>query len=164
MNKSTKATVRRTAALFALPALLACGAVLANDTTVAASQTGLLSLPNVTIQSASPEQLRAKGTAAATSAGLRAFKDKDTGRIRPATPEELEAIAAETPAVAEPPVTFYRNSSGAMVVELGESAMSYSVVRKDADGRVDLQCVTGPEAAAKAMSAKATAKEHNHAH
>ena len=167
MYKTTKAVVRRTAGLLAIPALLACGSVLATDTAAPASQPGLLVFPNVKIQAASPEQVRASDKASAASAGIRAFKDKDTGRLRPATPEELEAIAAETPAAAQQPDTqgtFVQLSSGAIMMDLGESAMSYSVVRKGADGRVDMQCVTGAEAASKAMSAKLAPKEHNHAH
>ena len=164
MNRTKMSAAHRAAGLIALPALLACGAVLAGDTLMRSGQPGLLSLPNVTIQNATPEQARAAARQDGTAgAGLRAFKDRDTGRLRPATPEELEAVAAEAPAVAEQPVAVYRHSSGALMAEVGESAMTYSVARKSGDGRLDMQCVTGPEAARKSLGAKVAPKEADHA-
>ncbi len=164
MKMTTKSAARRAAGLIALPALLACGTALADATASRTGQPGLLSLPNVTIVTATAEQLRAAAKPAAASSGVRAFKDPETGRLRAATPEELVAIAEEAPALSEQPVAVFRHSSGALVAEVGESAMTYSVARKAAGGRLDLQCVAGPEEARKTLGAAVAPKEHDHAH
>jgi hypothetical protein len=55
--------------------------------------------------------------------------------------------------------------NGRKSAALDESFMSYSVVRRSADGTLDTQCVSGETAAQHALHAhpRANAKEHGHA-
>lgn len=113
------------------------------------AQAGLLVLPNVRIQSATPEQL-AQVNALNQSEG-RAFKDQDTGRLRSPTPEELIQAASE-PVAASPPVEIRTLPDGSRVAALGDEAMAHSVVHRDANGTLHKECVAGTGSAAKALA------------
>lgn len=141
-------------------AVAACQAATAAPPQLRAED-GLLVLPNVRVENAAAP-VEGRGTVA--SAGVRAYKDRDTGRLRKATPEEQQA-EAEAPAAANNPagVTVRTMANGRKTAALDESFMSYSVVRRAADGSLDTQCVTGETAAQHALHARAHAKEHGHA-
>ena len=79
-------------------------------------------------------------------------KDPSTGRLRAPTAEEAAELAATQPpssargarraAPAE-----VRHPNGAVSLEVDESLMMYSVAKRNADGSIGLQCVTGEKAA-----------------
>lgn len=147
---------------------LIAGAAYAAEQTPAASRGGLLVLPNVRVEAASPAQIRALQAerASVASAGMRAFKDRDTGLLREPTPDERAAIAAE-PQALQGPVTVRTLANGTKIAMPGESAMSFSVVRRGDDGRLHDACVTGHEAMTKALVSKADvvhARGHDHDH
>jgi hypothetical protein len=126
------------------------------------SEGGQLVLPNVRVeQSAQP--VDGRGTTG--EAGMKAYKDPDTGKLRKPTQEELQIEAQTTPPS--------NNAAGARVTtapngrksaQLDESFMSYAVVRKDKRGKLDMLCVTGESAAHKALKGAPVAKEDRHAH
>jgi len=117
------------------------------------SKDGLLVLPNVKIAAVTSAQ--ADGLAKASSHrenGLKAYKDKDTGQLRKANPEELldEAVAAARSNDAST-VEVHSSPLGGQVAVLNDSFMSDLVVHKTADGKFEEQCVTGDEAAKRAL-------------
>jgi hypothetical protein len=143
-----------------LAALALCAsAAQAADPPTLQSRGGLLVLPNVSVQMAAP----AGQTTAATpvSSKARAFKDHETGQLRAPTIEEQLEIAAEPEAAAEP-VSVKRLANGTRVAKPGAQAMSHSIVRRNAAGKLETHCVTGPSALAQALSTKTASKEHNH--
>jgi hypothetical protein len=97
---------------------------------------------------------------AAQAADLRVAKDPATGQLRAPTADEAKALdaAAATKApvyrglltgrVNPPPI---RHPDGTVEQELDESTLQFSVARRNADGTISMDCVTGPEAAAKSM-------------
>ena len=143
----------------AMLAALAGSTQAAEPAAVLKSRNGLLVLPNVTITTATAEQ-RAQAPLAVSSRA-RAFKDSETGQLRMPTVEEQQAIAAE-PEEAAGPVAVQRLANGALAARPGAVAMSYSVARRDASGKIDTACVAGPTAAAKALTGKLSHKGHDH--
>lgn len=84
-----------------------------------------------------------------SNAGMRVAVDPATGRARPMTANEAKALDAlakanEKRAAARAPRTF-KTPSGAVGVELDPSHMVYSVATVGADGKVEMECVTGEE-------------------
>lgn len=124
---------------------------------------GLLVLPNVRVEtSARP---LAATPASSRDAGMKAYKDHETGALRKQNPEE--AIEENTTPVgandaAGASVTIGANGRKSAVLD--ESFMSYSVARKGRDGRLDVQCVTGEAQATVALKGRPVAKEQRHAH
>jgi hypothetical protein len=105
--------------------------------------------------------------AAAQQEGMVVVRDPQTGKFRPPTAAELQALLAQQPAKslaqAQPsPVTIRKN--GTLQQHLGDRGMVYSVVSRAADGKLDMQCVEGEAAAAAALARPAapTSKEHVH--
>lgn len=101
-----------------------------------------------------------------TAESMVVVRDKETGRLRKATPEEVEKLHASgrNAPVARVPVEPYEVRSrapGSRAMAMGDAGMSYSVVRRNAKGGLDEACVTGDEAAAKFM-AGAAKKEKAH--
>jgi hypothetical protein len=95
-------------------------------------------------------------------------RDAQTGQLRNATPAEVKALRAQqlrrglAAPEAPSPVTIRRD--GTMQKRLGERGMVYSVVTRNADGKLDTQCVTGEDAAKAALErpVPATQPEHDH--
>jgi len=123
---------------------------------------------------------------AADGVGMRVVRDPVTGQLRAPTAEESKAmdeqaakaraakVAADPAGAAadSPPPMEFRQSNGVRY-RVGDSFLSYSVVRRGADGKLDMQCVTGNEAAERlvrdpkaSMSVPTSTidKEHGHAH
>ena len=123
---------------------------------------------------------------AAGQQGMSVVKDAATGQLRAPTADEasqLQALGAQQRAAAAaaaaakrgglargaaaaatlaPGTTIY-HANGAVEMTVDPESVSYSVMTKDADGNLALQCVTGATAADKAMSTPATqSKEHQH--
>ncbi|HEU5293941.1 MAG TPA: hypothetical protein VFU71_04050 [Burkholderiaceae bacterium] len=125
------------------------------------SEGGLLVLPNVRVENSSQP---IAGQRTRGQAGLKAYKDHETGKLRKATPEEQQEEAQSAPRANNPAgATIVVSPGGRKSATLDESFMSYSVVRKGADGKLDTMCVTGEAQARKALSGVLPAKEHGHA-
>jgi hypothetical protein len=100
--------------------------------------------------------------------GMVVVRDAQTGQLRNATPAEVKALRAQetrrglvAPEAASA-VTIRRD--GTMQKHLGERGMVYSVVTRDANGKLGTQCVNGEDAAKAALEhpAPATKQEHDH--
>ncbi|MES2757088.1 MAG: hypothetical protein V4693_06910 [Pseudomonadota bacterium] len=107
--------------------------------------------------------------AAGQQEGVVVVRDPLTGKLRNATPAEARRLHAQStargmvkPEGAAPDVTIRKN--GTIQKHLGERGLVYSVVTRDAAGKLDTQCVHGEEAANAALKrqAPATGKEHDH--
>jgi hypothetical protein len=109
------------------------------------------------------------GTAHAPTAqsGMVVVRDAQTGQLRAPTAAESRALSpapsasAAMTAPARP--TVVTHPGGSKQVKLGERSLVYSVVTRDADGKLHDQCVQGAAAADKALHASAPAK-HNEEH
>lgn len=108
-------------------------------------------------------QARAQG-----QEGMVVVKDEKTGRMRAPTPEELRTLRAKTPPAASLNATPHEQRltsrrDGAKGVRLGDKSLVYEVVTRDANGKLDSQCVQGEAAARDAMEHTAS-KHKEHAH
>jgi hypothetical protein len=101
--------------------------------------------------------------------GMVVVRDAYTGQLRNATPAEVKVLRAQETAkglvaheAAPSAVTVREN--GTRQKHLGESRMVYSVVSRDAGGKLGMQCVNGEDAANAALArpAPATQQEHDH--
>jgi hypothetical protein len=130
-----------------------------------ASEGGLLVLPNVKVEkSAVPVDTAADKRVGAS--GMKAYRDADTGQLRRPTADDLAAelaAAAAAPAPAAPSVRITTSANGRRSAQLDESFLSFMVVKRDANGKLDEQCVTGEQQALKALDGQAKHKEHDHA-
>ncbi|QJR09928.1 hypothetical protein DSM104443_00979 [Usitatibacter rugosus] len=138
--------------------LLACAPLAHADT---------LQLPNVRIVTPSDAQRTAmsRWDSQAPAPAFRAYKDPVSGVLVDQSPEEaLKASGTQSKAAARsaPPITF-TSPKGGVIMSLDDSAMSNSVVTRDASGRPVMQCVTGTEAALDVLTRK-TVKEDRHDH
>ncbi|MFL6709475.1 MAG: post-PEP-CTERM-1 domain-containing protein [Massilia sp.] len=81
-------------------------------------------------------------------AGMTAVRDPQTGQLRPATAAELRALGAAQlalrPAAAGAGPVKLR-SDGRREVHLGEAALVQATVRRDADGKLTMDCVQGED-------------------
>ncbi len=100
--------------------------------------------------------------------GMKVVKDALTGQLRAPTDDELKAAQAQmrsksrsvskavgmiTGTDAPQAVTL---ANGTVMMELTEDSMVYSVLKRNPDGSMEMQCVHGEDAAHNAV--------HNHAH
>jgi hypothetical protein len=96
----------------------------------------------------------------ATAASMIVVRDKDTGALRAATPEEAEKLIAsrQNAQAARAPVEprEVRARPGGRAMVLGDAGMSTQVVRRNAQGGLEEVCVEGSEAATKFMSTPTT--------
>ena len=100
--------------------------------------------------------------------GMVVVRDAHTGQLRNATPAEVKALRAQQTRAAawsgresrRAAVTVRAN--GTMQKHLGESRMVYSVVSRDADGKLGMQCVNGEDAANAALAHPAPATQQEH--
>lgn len=138
--------------------------------------TSLAALLSVLVLCTAPSAYAADGV------GLRVVRDPVTGQLRAPTAEEATAMderdaaaraaqpaAAPATGAAESAVPMEFRQSNGVRYRVGDTFLSYSVVKRSADGTLDLQCVTGEEAALKLLKApqSATAKPAkgaDHAH
>jgi hypothetical protein len=114
--------------------------------------------------------------------GMRVARDAETGALRAPTAEEMKALS--TPAAAtgrgavktdaprglitgriNPPEIVH--ADGTIEQELDDSTVMYSVARRGADGKLEMYCVPGKEAADQIVKGKKkgvalAAKEHKH--
>jgi hypothetical protein len=109
---------------------------------------------------------------AASQEGLVVVRDAETGELRAPTPEEFRALrsrpSASAAAAATAPAAprMIIGADGRRTVNLDERHMVYSVVTRDADGKLtDQQCVHGAHAAKGALAQPASptkSKERQH--
>lgn len=128
------------------------------------AETGLLKFTNVKIERATPQQVQAAAQKTnASKNAVRAFKDKDSGRLRDQTPEEMveDGIASAAAAPSEP-TAIIDGPHGGVAAILDESFMSNAVASKDANGNLHLDCVTGKAATGKALVNGKAVKGHRH--
>jgi len=139
----------------------ACLPALAAEVSPPGAQHGLLVLPNVKILTATPAQ---RQMAAPVSASVgRAFKDRDTGQLRAPTPEELIEIGSQ-PELPATPAVILTLPNGTRAAQLGDEALSHSIVHRDAAGKLERQCVAGSAAMSRALTTGITQEAHRHDH
>ena len=106
---------------------------------------------------------------AAGQEGMIVVRDAQTGQLRAATPAEIKALhdqgLALNPSKAAPDLAV-RRDDGTLRKRLGESGMVFSVITRDADGKLVMQCA-GSEHAAEAATTRVSPaahrnEEHNH--
>ena len=155
----TRSTLR-VAITATLLAGLASATVSADDVadrpSAPAATEGLLSMSNVTIVTAAVPQPQQAAAQSIASAGMRAFKDKDTGRLRNPTVNEMSELdtSQATPARAGREVVTRALPSGMHVAEIDASFDAYSVVRKSPDGHLHADCADGEHAAIQLISSE----------
>ncbi len=102
--------------------------------------------------------------------GMVVVRDAVTGALRAPTAAEFKALQAAAPVPAPPglaaaPPQLERKADGTRRAHLGDRGTVYTVIRRDANGATQTQCVHGAEAAAAAalnQSAATDAEEHRH--
>jgi hypothetical protein len=117
---------------------------------------------------------------AAENLGMRVVRDATTGELRAPTADEFKALQAQealsrTSAKSQPVGMLTKSTApqmqhmknGGTKLELLDDTMVYSVVQRAADGSLNMQCVTGADAANKSVNSKdisvtPQAKEHKH--
>lgn len=117
------------------------------------------------VQSTAP----AAGASSSTTSGgrgLTVVRDAETGRLRAPTPDEMRALQRKGPAALAAPAqpTVVTGADGRRHVQLGESGLVYSVVRRGPDGKLDQQCVHGAEAAGRALAQPAPGADQEARH
>jgi len=143
-------------------ALLGASIAGAADTApTASSQNGVMTFPNVRVETAPSGATRIPASA---QTGMRAYIDPATGALRPASPEELmlESLQGQFAAYMlqqNPPLTEFVTQSGAIGLRLDESQMVFSVVQKHPGGAFNEFCVVGPEQATKLLYMKTPANK-----
>lgn len=110
-------------------------------------------------------------------AGMKVVRDSVTGALRAPTSAEAQAMVAQEMAAIKasgktgvgmltgtdtPQQQITEN--GAIMLELAEDTMVYSVMKRAADGSLSMQCVTGADAAKKLINSKSPATKQEHKH
>ena len=107
-------------------------------------------------------------------AGQTAFKDSVTGKMRNPTAVEAKqlndlrdaqraaGVAARKASGAPQAGVIYMQSNGILAADLDESSMTYSVVRRNARGGLEHDCVIGEHDAAKTLSSPVTTQSKQH--
>ena len=147
--------------------LLACAQVALAAPPVLNHEGGLLKLHNVRIETASASQVAeaARQAPGAGQAGLRAFKDPQTGELRSQTPEEMmEAASAKSAPMSGAAKSTFLTPAGGIAAALDETYMSNAIVTKDAAGKVRMQCVTDTASASERILKGQAGKADRHDH
>ena len=101
---------------------------------------------------------------AAGQSGMVVVRDPQTGELRAPTPAESNALLRQSAQQRKAPAQHVETvgPGGSRKVQLGKSALVYSVVTKHDDGTLTEQCVSGPHAAHAAITHPTPAKEPRH--
>ena len=136
----------------------------------ASAMATLCALAAFSLQAKAQQQAQAPASAQ-SQAGMVAVRDAQTGKLRPATPDELKALRARNPAPAAlaagtPPQhqSLAPRRDGTRGVRLGDRTMVYDVVTRGADGKLSSECVHGAAAAEAALGAGAPATDAHEEH
>lgn len=148
--------------------VLLCGTAIALPAQAEnATQTaGLLRLPNVTFAPATPQQMQqAARIDGRGTQGMRAYIDPESNELRGQSPEErfMTPEVSVGKSRAKAGLVMRPSATGGVLMEVDESVMSYSLVKRNASGKVEMQCVTGEQAARAALLRPFT-KEDGHEH
>lgn len=80
--------------------------------------------------------------------GVVVFIDPATGKIRQPDASEIGGLAAPgSVPIRTPDAPLLQGPGGAVGVKLGEDSLTYMVVTRSPDGKLDMDCVTGDKAA-----------------
>jgi len=114
---------------------------------------------------------------ASSSAGMKVVRDSVSGQLRAPTGAEAQAMAAQEMSslksngkgavgmlTGDEAPQQKITETGAVSLELSEETMVYSVVKRAADGSLNMQCVTGADAAKKLINSKSPATKQEHKH
>jgi hypothetical protein len=147
-------------ALLGTSALVAAVPALAADNAVAPS--GLMKFANVRVENGTPQQIAAEAAATrAAQSGMRAFIDSTTGELREPTAEEAaDSGSRAKAATARGIATMMTSARGSMVIQLDDSFMMNSIVKRDASGKLQAYCVDGHDHVVDIL--RAPAKEARH--
>lgn len=99
---------------------------------------------------------------------MRVVKDPVTGLLRAPTNEELKAqlqqearargaraaSAGQVGIISRTAPSLVRRADGSRKLELTEDSMTYSVMSRNPDGSLNMNCVTGEDAAERALKAR----------
>ena len=104
--------------------------------------------------SATENEPRTETRSVATGGGVVVFIDPATGKVRQPDAAEIGRLLRPpvAKAVVRPALTTKTGPGGAVGVVLDESFDSYTVVTKQPDGTLAMDCVTGDKKAAEALS------------
>jgi hypothetical protein len=106
-------------------------------------------------------------------------RDAITGQLRSATAAEMQALNAQRPMtpVLPPQASIHGTPrpaattmpNGAMRINVGRESLIYAVTQRDANGKLQMQCVSGKASAAAALTqalppATSHVEEHDHDH
>jgi hypothetical protein len=94
--------------------------------------------------------------------GMVVVRDAQTGQLRAPTPAEARALAPKATGAmaAQGKPSMVTHASGARQVHLGERGLVYSVVTRDAEGKLADQCMHGADAADKAVHQHGQGSSH----
>jgi hypothetical protein len=117
--------------------------------------TVLLALPAFAAQPAAPAQ-----------EGMVVVRDPQTGQMRAPTAAEIQALRQAAPAAAQAAAApkMVVGPDGRRHVQLGESAMVYSVATRDSEGKLSRHCFKGEAAAQAALAEPAATPHQEHRH
>jgi hypothetical protein len=98
--------------------------------------------------------------------GMVVVRDPQTGQLRTPTAAEMQALAAQRPAMLAPPAPpkVIQRADGSRQARVGEKGMVYAVVTRDAGGQLAQQCVQGEAAASAALARPAAVQHEEHRH
>ena len=104
-------------------------------------------------------QQNPEGVAASAQEGMVIARDRETGKLRNATPAEVKVLKAQESRrklmMRQPePAPVVIRKDGTLHKHLGEQSMVYAVATRDGSGKVGMQCVAGADAADAALSSK----------
>jgi hypothetical protein len=149
-----------------------------------ASNNGLMTFPNVRVESApapvkaAKAPAKAAAPAAAHQAGMKAYMDPATGKLLESDPaatqhsslNHLAPLFSRTPATVGTASTASTTTAPEIIygpgntqsVLMGEDAMVFQVVHRDADGKLTQECVTGESHAKHALHSPKTPRVQTH--
>lgn len=104
------------------------------------------------------------GAAQEQQQGMVVVRDAQTGQLRAPTPAEARALAPKATGAmtAQGKPSMVTHASGARQVHLGVRGLVYSVVTRDAGGKLADQCVHGADAADQAVHRHGEQVQHGH--
>ncbi|UVW30191.1 post-PEP-CTERM-1 domain-containing protein [Massilia sp. H6] len=117
-----------------------------------------LALPLAALAATAPQQVPLQVPPPPDEPGMVVVRDPETGQLRAPTPLEARALRPRTSAAAAAaaPPRMVVGPGGRRSVRLGERHMVYSVVTRDANGKLSDRCIHGEHAAGQALTTPAT--------
>ena len=142
VSRSLPARGRTLCALLGTAALAVAVPAAADNT---ASPSGLMKFKNVQVVNGTPEQVAAAQAPSSMQQGMRAFVDPVTGQLREPTAEEAAETGshAKSASARASVATAMMSARGSMVIQLDDSFMMNSIVKRDAAGKLHAYCIDG---------------------